>query len=270
MIVQKTVSAAFIIMLVLAVSCLTASAADDYYIGAQDVLKITVYEHPDLATETRVSEDGKISMPLIGEIKTTGLSQRALEKLIARKLSSGKFIKNPQVTVLIVQYRGQRVTVMGEVNKPGQYEMLGPTTVLDIISNAAGLTQLAGYSVIIFRKEIGADGEESTRKIDVDLDLLLNHGDLSQNIILQNRDVVNIPKTVFYIYGEVQRPGAYRLEKGLTVKRAISIGGGLTPKGSQRRIEITRKENGRETELSGDVDDTVNADDVIRVKESIF
>lgn len=244
--------------------------ADDYRIGAQDILKITVYEHPDLTIETRVSENGTITFPLLGDVAAKNLTPRQLENGIAEKLVTGGFINNPQVNVFIIQYRGQRVTVVGEVAKPGQYELSGQTSVLDIISNALGLTPNAGYSIIIFRKEAAADGSETTRRISVDLDRLLNAGDLSQNITLQHRDLVHVPKSVFYIYGEVNRPGAYRLEKGITVRRAIALAGGLTPKGSTWRIAVTRKDGERDVDQSADLDDQLQLDDVVRIKESIF
>jgi polysaccharide export outer membrane protein len=122
----------------------------------------------------------------------------------------------------------------------------------------------------VFRKGKGEDGRESTKKITVDVDRLLNGGDLTLNIELQNLDVIYVPKAAFYIYGEVNRPGAYRLERGITVKRAIALAGGLTPKGTQRRIEITRKDGEKDTIADADIDNLVQFDDVIRIKESIF
>lgn len=256
-------SAALLVMFV------SAAPAQDYLLGSQDVLKITVYEHPDLTTETRVSENGRITFPLIGELDAKGQSSRQLEKSITDKLSDLGYIKDPQVTVFIEQF-GKRVTIIGEVMKPGQYEIPGTPTILDMISTALGLGPNAGYMTTVFRKEAGADGKIKTRNIPIDLDRLLNGGDLSQNIELQSGDVVYVAKAVFYVYGEVNRPGAYRLEKGITVKRAIALAGGLTPKGSQSRIAITRKEGEKEQTRSIDIDDPIMIDDVIRIKESIF
>jgi len=245
------------------------SFAQDYTLGSQDVLKITVYEHPDLTTETRVSENGRITFPLIGELDAKGLNTLQLEKNIADKLSNMGYIKDPQVSVFITQY-GKRVTIIGEVVKPGQYEIPGTPTVLDMISTALGLGPNAGYTTTVFRKEVGQDGKVRTSNIIIDLDKLLNGGDLSQNIELRSGDVVYVPKAVFYVYGEVNKPGSYRLEKGITVKRAIAIAGGLTSKGTQNRIAITRKHGEKESTHGADVDDIVEADDVIRIKESIF
>lgn len=247
-----------------------SSLAQDYQIGSQDILKISVFEYPDLTTEVRVSEEGNITFPLLGEIEAKNLTTRQMEQTIAEKLAKGKIVKDPQVSVFVQQYRGRRVTVIGEVVKPGQYEIVGPTTILDTISLAQGLNQSAGYLLTVFRKESGPDGNIVTKKLTVDIDRLLNGGELSEDIPLQNNDVVYVPRSVFYIFGEVNRPGVYRLDKGLTVKRAIALAGGLTPKGSDSRIDVTRKLGPAEKTSSADMNDPLNFDDVVRVKESIF
>ncbi|RNC73200.1 MAG: hypothetical protein ED859_00385 [Desulfuromonadales bacterium] len=248
----------------------TPSSAQDYLIGSQDVLKISVFEYPDLTTEVRVSGDGKITFPLLGEMEAKNLTTRQLEKNIAGELASRKIVKDPQVNVFVAQYRGRRVTIIGEVVKPGQYEIPGPTTLLDVISLALGMNQNAGYELTVFRKEPAADGKETTKKIVVDVDRLLKTGDISQDIELRNGDVIHVPKSVFYIYGEVNRPGAYRLEKGITVKRAIALAGGLTAKGSLSRIETTHRDGDRDVTEDAGIDDLVGVDEVVRIKESIF
>jgi polysaccharide export outer membrane protein len=248
----------------------SADAAQDYLIGSQDVLKITVFEYDDLRTETRVSEDGKITFPLLGEIEVKNLTTSQVEKVIAGKLAESSIVKDPQVQVFVQEYKGRKVTIIGEVMKPGQYEISGPTTILDMLSLSLGMNPNAGYMVTVFRKESDANGKENTKKISIDVDSLLNSGDLSQNIELRSGDVVYVPKAIFYVYGEVNKPGAYRLEKGITVKRAISLAGGLTPRGSHYRIAITRKEADKEQTNGADIDDLVKLDDVIRIKERIF
>lgn len=242
----------------------------DYLVGSQDVLKISVYEHPDLATTVRVSEDGKITFPLIGDLEVKNLSVQQIEKKIANKLSDG-IIPNPQVTVFIEQFKGTRVTVMGEVTKPGQYEITGPTSVVEAISMALGMTENSGHTIMLFKKDSAAGKNPGYKRIAIDVDRLFKEGDLSQNVQLQNGDIIYVPKIdFFYIYGEVTRPGIYRIEKGLTVKRAISIAGGFTPKASKGRIEITRQQEGKDIVKKADIDESVKPDDTIMVKESIF
>ncbi|NTV90358.1 MAG: hypothetical protein HGA22_08365, partial [Clostridiales bacterium] len=127
--------------------------AQDYLIGSQDLLKITVFEYPDLTTEARVSEEGKITFPLLGEINAKNLTTRQVEKGIADKLAAAKIVKEPQVGVIVQQYRGRKVTIIGEVVKPGQYEIAGPTTILEIISLALGMNQNAGYLLTVLDRK---------------------------------------------------------------------------------------------------------------------
>ena len=265
----KSLLTATVLTMLITLSALPCQARD-YLINSEDVLKISVFEYPDLAAETRVSEAGKITFPLLGEIQAKNLTTRQVEQNITAKLIAAKIVKNPQVSVFVQQYRGRRVTVLGEVVKPGQYEIPGRTSLLDLISMALGTSQSAGYQLTVFRKEIGPGGKETTRKIPVDLDRLLNAGDLAQDVELKSGDTVYVPKAIFYVYGEVNRPGAYRVEKGITVKRAIALAGGLTPKGSLRRMEITRRDGETERTKSASIDQTVRIDDVVRIKESIF
>ncbi len=260
----------FLISLCLMACLSTVAFSQDYLIGSQDVIKIAVFEYPDLTTEARVGEDGKITFPLLGEITAKNLTTRQLEKNIAEKLVSGNIVKEPQVSVFVQNYRNRKVTIIGEVNKPGQYDISGPTTLLDVISQALGMNQNAGYQLTVFRKNLTNGNKENTTKINVDVDRLLNGGDMSQDIELQNADLIYVPKAIFYIYGEVNRPGVYRLEKDITVKKAIALAGGLTPKGSQNRMEITRKQGESETTRSCDINSHLQIDDVVMIKESIF
>jgi polysaccharide export outer membrane protein len=242
----------------------------DYLVSSQDVLKISVYEHPDLTTTVRVSEDGKITFPLVGELEVKNLSVQQIEKKIASKLSDG-LIPNPQVSVFIEQYRGTRITVMGEVTKPGQYEITGPTSVVEAISMAVGMTENSGHTIMLFKKDSTTGKNPDYKRIAIDVDRLFKEGDLSQNVQLQNGDIIYVPKIdFFYIYGEVTRPGIYRIEKGLTVKRAISMAGGFTPKASKGRIEITRRQEGKDIVKKADINESVKPDDTLMVKESIF
>lgn len=244
--------------------------AQDYIVSSQDLLKITVFEHQDLTTEVRVSEEGKITFPLLGEIEVKDLTSREVEKKIGKELSAGGYVTNPQVTVFIKQFMGQKVTIMGEVTKPGQYEITGPTYVLDVISTAHGTTQNAAYLITLFRKNKTPDGKTAFQKISIDLDRLLRKGELSENIEIRDKDVINIPRGFFYIYGEVNRPGAYRIDKGLTVKRAIALAGGFTPKASKGKVEITKRVDEKDVIKTGTLDDAIEIDDVIMVRESIF
>jgi len=218
----------------------------NYVIRGRDVLRITVYDHPDLNTVVRVTEVGTITFPLLGEVEVKGLTVHQLGKEIAGLLSKG-LIVNPQVNVFVEQFKTQRVTVIGEVNKPGQYNLImdEPTYVADIISNCLGVTRDAGETLTILRKQ--KDGQ---KKIFVELSRLLRDGDLSQNVELQEGDLLYVPRAgYFYIYGQVNRPGYYRIEPDLTVIKTISMAGGSTGMGSTRGIRIIRKTKDGETTL---------------------
>jgi polysaccharide export outer membrane protein len=248
-------------------TCMGASAArggEDYRLGAGDLLRISTFGYPDLAAEVRVSESGNITFPLIGQIGAEGLSTRELENLITQRLADGNFIKAAQVSALIVEYQSQKVSVLGQVSKPGQYFLDGTTRVLDLLAKAGGVAEeSAGDQAVLLRR----DGASQP----IDLDALFR-GDASQNPVVADGDTINVQRAPrFYIYGEVQRPGAYRLERNMTLSRAITAGGGLTPRGSERRAVVKRRDvQGREKSASIDGADLVREDDVLYVKESLF
>lgn len=239
--------------------------AGDYRVGGQDILKISVYEHPELDTVVRVSQDGRITFPFIGELNVKGMDCRRIEALIAKGLARG-YVPNPQVSVFVEQFNARKVTVIGEVNKPGRYDLDGPTTVLDAIAMALGLAPDAGNSIVLLRK--GPSGRYRKSSIDA---AVLFAGDAASDTRLRDKDVIYVPKAGrFYIYGQVNRPGDYRVERHLTVRRAVSIAGGFTPEAASGRIEITRRAGGKDVTAPAGLDDPVKANDTIMVKESIF
>lgn len=243
------------------------SADNDYRMGTGDVLRITVYGQPDLTTEARVGEGGGINFPLIGEVKLAGSTPAEGETQIAQRLSKGGFIKEPFVTLNVVQYRGQQVSVLGRVNRPGTYNLEKAGRVSDALALAGGIVADGADTVTLVRTR---DGKIEYHEIDV-LALFRSGGEAS-NVAVQDGDIVNVARQpMFYIYGEVQRPGAFRLEQGMNVVQALSMGGGLTPRGTQRGIRIMRRAaNGTMQEIQAQLADPVKKDDVIYVKESLF
>ncbi len=230
----------------------------NYLIEGSDVLRITVYDYPDLNTVVRVSKAGTITFPLLGEIEVKGLTPHQARKKIADLLAKG-IIVNPQVNVFVEQFKSKRVNVIGEVEKPGQYDLMvnEPTYVADIISNCMGLTKEAGETLTILRKV-----EDKPKKIIVDLPELLKDGDLSQNIELREGDILYIQRVGhFYIYGEVNKPGYYKIESGLTVIKAISMAEGLTTVASTNNIRIIRKTKNGETTINVELNNPVQLGD---------
>ena len=255
---------------------LSVAGADEYRLGPGDTVKITVYGHPDLATTARINETGKIGFPLIGEIALSKFTTQQAGRRIAQALSTGGFVQRPQVTVSIERAYSPLVSILGEVNKPGKYPLRNPETpesenvrsVSDLLALAGGpKDSAADYLTLIQHK-----GGGETVHHRVDLTALLRRGDLSQNLPIKEGDIVFVPRTeMFYIYGEVQKPGAYRLERGMTLMQALAVGGGLTPRGTQRGIEIRRRNGKDELEaIKPPLETALRSDDVVYVKESWF
>jgi len=245
-------------------------AEDDYRLGPGDLLKISAFGYPDLNTEVRVTQSGNITFPMVGEVAVAGLSTGATESLLAKRLADGGFIPKAQITILVAEYESQKVSVIGQVAKPGQYPQSRSTRFLDLLTQAGGPLSSAASD--------GGAGDRATllrsdgSKVEVDLAALLA-GDPKQNPVVAAGDTIYVPKAEhFYIYGEVQRPGVYRLDRDMTISRAVSVSGGLTPRGSVRRTIIERRDaQGKEVKLGNlRAEDLIQPNDVVRVRPSLF
>ena len=237
-------------------------------LGPGDTVRITVFRYPDLTTEARISDKGTIVFPMIGEVHLSGMTVDAAGSRIAARLKDGKFLLNPQVGVALLQLRSRQVSVLGDVAKPGRYPLEDTSTKLtDILAMAGGLGPLAADTVTIMSNRNG-----KTLKSEINLPSVMRGLQVEKNIDIQHGDTVFVPRApVFYIYGEVQKGGVYKLERGMTVMQAISVGGGITLRGSDRRLEVRRRTpEGQWREYSAKLADTVQPDDVIYVKESFF
>jgi len=240
---------------------------DNYVVGEGDELKISVYQHDNMQTTVQVSGDNTVLLPLLGAVKVKGLTVPQVSDKIARLLSDG-YIINPKVNVFVTAYRSKKAVILGYVYKPGMYEMSGPITLLELISKAGGLLDNAGDSAVI--KNRRADGSETSRSID--LRVLMGSGNLSENMMIQDGDNVYISKAGFcYVMGEVQKPGAYKLDNKTTVIMAITLAGGYTGKASQRSVKVMRAVDGEKQPLpNATIDTLLQDDDVIIVPESFF
>jgi len=241
--------------------------AADLLLGAGDVVKISVFGNPDLTTETRVSEAGSITFPLIGEVGVAELSASAVERKIAGLLESGGFVKKPQVNLLVTVLTSQQVSVLGSVNRPGRYPIDGKRSVLDLMALAGGINAEGGDTVALIRKRGG-----KTSRDEIDIVNMVRTAELGRDFELAGNDVIYVERAPrFYIYGEVQRPGVFRLERAMTVVQALSTGGGLTARGTERGIKIKRRgADGKLQTLDAQHDDLLQPDDVVFVKESLF
>ncbi len=237
-------------------------------LGTGDMVRITVFRNPDLTTETRVSERGTILFPMIGEVPVSGMTPAQAGARIAQKLREGRFVVNPEVNVSLFQVNSRQVAVLGNVNKPGRYPLDSQNVKLtDFLAVAGGIAPTGSDRATIVSTRDG-----KTVKRDIDLVAMFRNGDMAQNIPLQPGDTIFVEKApTVYIYGEVQKAGAYRLEPHMTVMQALALGGGLTTRGTQRGIKIARRAgDGHVKEIEARLTDPVQVDDVIYVNESLF
>jgi polysaccharide export outer membrane protein len=243
-------------------------ALEEYLLSPGDILKITVFKNPDLSVDVRVSESGTISYPLIGTVPLSGLTLPGAERKIAQMLKDGGFVLNPQVNILLTQAVGNQVAVLGEVNKPGRYPIEGAGGHLTgMLAVAGGISVNGGDDVVV----TGTRGGKPFRR-EIDVLKLSQSGNVADDIELAGGDTLFVNRAPqFYIYGQVQRPGGYRLEKGMTVMQALATGGGVTGKGTSRGIVVHRRDaNGKVRETTASLDEDVHDQDVIYVKESVF
>lgn len=249
-----------------------AGPSNDYAVGPGDLLQISVSGYNELSVSERVSENGTITFPYLEPLNVTRLSNSAVEKLIAQKLTQEAIIKNPQVSVLVIEFQSQLVSVLGQVNKPGQYPLFTQRRVVDLLAQAGGpIVSEAGSPAG------GIAGDEATlthrdgKSVKIDLGALFA-GDSRQNLPIAAGDTIFVPRAPqFYVYGEVQKAGVYQLQHHMTVAQALSAGGGLTSRGSQKRMILKRKDDqGREYEMSTTSSDLLQPDDVLYVKQSLF
>lgn len=263
------------LLLMLVLACLTlllplrsGFAQYNEILGPGDNIRVTVFENPDLTTETRISAQGTITFPLLGEVKLAGLTPGAAVARIAAKLKDGKYVRDPQVSINVTQVRSRQVSVLGQVTKPGRYALDDTSCKLtDILAQAGGIAPGGDDIVTVIAVRNG-----KTEKLEIDVPRIYRTGDQSSNIDVENGDTLFVQRApVFYIYGEVQHGGAYRLESGLNVMQAVSLGGGVTLRGTERGIKIHRiGPDGTLHKLDVQMSDPVQANDIIYVKESFF
>lgn len=260
--------------LMLLFSSLSTIASSFSLLGAGDVVKITVYGQPDLTTMTRIGGDEKITFPLIGDVKIGGLTTAEAESNIAAQLKSRGYVKNAQVSIFVEQRRQtitNSVTILGQIAHAGKYPVQeasveGVQTLVDLLAVAGGINENAANHLLLVKKQ-----GQGQKKIHVDLVALLRDGELTHNHVLAGGDIVLVPEMdVFYIYGQVHRPGRYRLERGMTVMQAISVASGVTDRGSESGVSLKRRVNGDVKNSGAKLTDTLQADDVIYIKESLF
>jgi polysaccharide export outer membrane protein len=219
--------------------------------------------------EARVSESGTISYPLLGSLSVGGLTIPEAEKKIAAALKQKDILKQPQVNINVAQVRGNQVSVMGQVNRPGRVPLeTFNMRVSEVIAAAGGISPTGGDTVVVtgmrggkpFRKELDMSGLNTAGGQSVD------------DLVIASGDTVFVDKApTYYVYGEAQKPGAYKVERGMTVMQALAASGGPTPRGTTSRLKLTRTgPNGQQVEIQPRMNDVVQPGDVLFVRESLF
>jgi polysaccharide export outer membrane protein len=231
-------------------------------------LNVQVYGRPELTTTTYIADDGSITMPLAGAVPISGLSPAAAAQAVAAAYRKAQLLRDPQITILLMQSRSQQVSVLGEVRTPGRFPVDSTMSLLDLLAAAGGTTETSADTVFVIRPgETGA-----LERHPVSLRGLQDGRQSLQFLVLRGGDTVFVPPVEqFYIYGEVQAPNMYRLEPEMTVLQAISRSGGLTELATTRRIQVKRRgADGTVVEGKVTLADRVQPDDVIYIREGRF
>ena len=273
--------------------------ADEYEIGAGDVLHVTVLGQSEMSGDFAVDPEGLLTFPVLGKVKASQMSTRELERKLTTLLADG-YLRRPQVTVAVQEYRSQKVFVTGEVQRPGPYPLKADRSLLALLGDVGQLTPNAGHEVLVVRPPPGvvvpafpltapstggdAPGSPegapppagSTLEIpgaDVFHISLqeLQSGNPERNILLQAGDTVYVPRAAqIYVTGSVAHPGPYRFQEGTTLLQALTLAGGVTERGSAKRAKVIRTVGGKKQEVKVQMTDLVQPEDTIVVPERFF
>lgn len=252
--------------------------SSDYLIGADDLLQISVYGAPELGRTVRVSADGSISLPLIGDVRAKGLTAHELEGEIAGSLEK-RYMNHPQVSVFVEEMQSHTVSVIGAVARPGTFQIRGPESLVQVLSMAQGLADDAGDRVIVMRhggvadplsprspdpqrvdtttpqgksakptmpaSNLQAPNDSDARSVQVSLDDLLASRDPRHDVLVYPGDVVKIPLAgIVYVVGQVRKPGGFllRINQSLSVLQALALAEGTTSTSAEKKARIIRTE----------------------------
>lgn len=245
-----------------------AAAPNEYRLGAGDVVRISVYQNPDLTLETRIGDSGIVSYPLLGSVRLGGVTVTQAEKLVADGLRTGNFVRQPQVSIQVLQVRGNQASVLGQVNRPGRYPIeVVDMRLSDLLATAGGIGPAGADTLTL----VGTRDGKPIRKV-IDLPGIFRSDSRQEDIVVQNGDVIYVERApVVYIYGEVQRPGAMRLERDMSVMQALATGGGLNLRGTEKGLRVHRRDaDGKLQVIQPKMDDLLREGDVVYVRESLF
>ena len=254
-------------------------AGRDYRMGPEDVVRIMVYGHPDLTQTVALQADGAFVFPLVGRVEASDLAAPDLERKLADLLAQG-FIRDPQVAVVVQEYRSKVVFVVGEVARPGTYPLVGTRRLVEVLAQAGPMTVNAGTEAVVVRArnpearpllptEVGGAGPGGGAEV-IRVDLrAIQGGDLGQNVALLPRDTVFVPAAPkVFVSGHVPNPGGYPFSPGTTVRQAVGLAGGSAR--SAGRVRVLREMGGRAQPVQVGLDDLVQPGDTIIVRGGLF
>ena len=265
----------------------------DYIVGPEDLLSIEYFGIEDLQQkDVRVNGQGEISLPLVGPVKVSGLSTQAIGDKLARLYREGDFIKQPQISVIVKEYRYQRVMVTGAVKTSGSYEMIGPRTLLEMLGKAGGLSEMSGDTLHLIRAQSAAAVRKTIKgaaiepfspgseTIVVDLRRLVSQGSRELNLPVKNGDVIFVPfAQSAYVLGAVTTPKNVPVKENLTATQAVAMAGGQHVMLASNQVTVVRFNDQGGTDIltlnikkvtnGQEPDIPLKGGDIVFVKESL-
>lgn len=274
----------FVALVLLTLLPVLVGADDAYEIGAGDIVTLTILGQPAMSGDFTVDAEGFLGLPVVGKVKATGLTAAALERKLTTLLADG-YLKRPEVSVGVKEFRSQRVFVTGEVARPGPYNLKSDRSLRIVLGDVGGLRPDAGHEILVIRPAEGAT-EQAVSLPEGDLELTdqfpgaevyrlaareLMSGRPERDFLLRANDTVYVPQAAqVYVTGHVSRPGPYRFQEGTTVLQALTLAGGVTERGSDKRVRIVRVVDGKKTEVRAKLTDPVLPGDTLVVPERFF
>lgn len=240
----------------------------DYVVGPLDVIAVRIYGEEKLSGRIRIDDDGSFPFEYLGRVKAEGMTTAQIEAYLTRALADG-YLRSPQVSVEVVEYRSRSVFVTGEVRSPNKYSLQGNSTLMDALTLAGSITQNAGSWVQITHARQGVEvlGPSASAEYDMRVNLRDIQTGQAQNIKLRDGDTIYVPKAErVFVVGYVRNTGAITYEEGMTVFEAIAAAGGISEKGSNTRIEIIRIENGQRKSIDAEQTDLLRPGDQVNVR----
>jgi polysaccharide export outer membrane protein len=272
---MKTATVVLMLALLSAQGPAPARRDVNYVVGPADILRVTVFNEPQLSGHFRIENDGTFNYPFLGRVKAAGSTVAAVASAVKLGLATG-YLRDPQVTVEVVEFKSQSVFVMGEVRTPGKYVLSGSVRLLDALAQAGSTTAAAGAAVLILHPtQHGSNLPTLPGQGDAEVEHVslreIEDGKLSRNVIIHDGDTIFIPKADrFYVIGMVRNAGSYSLERNMTVLQAISTAGGISERGSNRRLKIIRVVDNKRKEIDAKPTDIVQPGDTIVVPQRLL